>query len=99
MTLPVICIDGPSGSGKGTLCQMLALKLGWHLLDSGALYRLVGMAADKHQSDFSDEQAVAALAAASSAASSRAIADTSTSAGRRSRSSTPSAATRAARKT
>ncbi len=63
MTLPVICIDGPSGSGKGTLCQMLALKLGWHLLDSGALYRLVGMAADKHQVDFSDEQAVAALAA------------------------------------
>lgn len=63
MTLPVICIDGPSGSGKGTLCQMLALKLGWHLLDSGALYRLVGMAADKHRLDFSDEQAVAALAA------------------------------------
>ncbi|MEE2653954.1 MAG: (d)CMP kinase [Pseudomonadota bacterium] len=63
MTLPVICIDGPSGSGKGTLCQMLALKLGWHLLDSGALYRLVGMAAAKHQLDFSDEQAVAALAA------------------------------------
>lgn len=63
MTLPVICIDGPSGSGKGTLCQMLALKLGWHLLDSGALYRLVGMAADKHQVDFADEQAVAALAA------------------------------------
>ena len=63
MTLPVICIDGPSGSGKGTLCQMLALKLGWHLLDSGALYRLVGMAADKHKMDFSDEQAVAALAA------------------------------------
>ena len=61
MTLPVICIDGPSGSGKGTLCQMLALKLGWHLLDSGALYRLVGMAADKHQLDFSDEQAVADL--------------------------------------
>ncbi len=64
MTLPVICIDGPSGSGKGTLCQMLALKLGWHLLDSGALYRLVGMAADKHRLDFSDEPAVAALAAA-----------------------------------
>lgn len=63
MTLPVICIDGPSGSGKGTLCQMLALKLDWHLLDSGALYRLVGMAADKHQVDFADEQAVAALAA------------------------------------
>ena len=60
---PVICIDGPSGSGKGTLCQMLALELGWHLLDSGALYRLVGMAADKRKLDFDDEAAVAALAA------------------------------------
>ncbi|MBO6752305.1 MAG: (d)CMP kinase [Spongiibacter sp.] len=60
---PVICIDGPSGSGKGTLCQMLALELGWHLLDSGALYRLVGMAADKRRLDFGDEAAVAALAA------------------------------------
>ena len=60
---PVICIDGPSGSGKGTLCQMLALELGWQLLDSGALYRLVGMAADKRQLDFADEAAVAALAA------------------------------------
>ena len=60
---PVICIDGPSGSGKGTLCQMLALELGWHLLDSGALYRLVGMAADKRRLDFDDEAAVAALAA------------------------------------
>ena len=60
---PVICIDGPSGSGNGTLCQMLALELGWQLLDSGALYRLVGMAADKRQLDFADEAAVAALAA------------------------------------
>ena len=60
---PVICIDGPSGSGKGTLCQMLALELGWQLLDSGALYRLVGMAADKRKLNFEDEAAVAALAA------------------------------------
>ncbi len=63
MSTAVICIDGPSGSGKGTLCQMLALELGWHLLDSGALYRLVGMAASKHQLSFDDEAAIAALAA------------------------------------
>lgn len=48
MTAPVITIDGPSGSGKGTLCQALSRELGWHLLDSGALYRLVGLAAEKH---------------------------------------------------
>ena len=41
---PVICIDGPSGVGKGTLSQRLATDLGWHLLDSGALYRAVGFA-------------------------------------------------------
>ena len=43
----VITVDGPSGSGKGTLCQKLAQHLGWKLLDSGALYRLVGYIADK----------------------------------------------------
>ncbi len=42
---PVIAVDGPSGSGKGTVARMLAERLGWHLLDSGALYRLVGLAA------------------------------------------------------
>ena len=40
-TAPVIAIDGPSGSGKGTLAERLAERLGWHLLDSGALYRIV----------------------------------------------------------
>lgn len=45
---PVIAVDGPSGSGKGTLCQKLAQHLGWSLLDSGALYRLVGLAGVKH---------------------------------------------------
>ncbi|MGB1905800.1 MAG: (d)CMP kinase, partial [Spongiibacter sp.] len=64
MNAPVVTIDGPSGSGKGTLCQMLALKLGWHLLDSGALYRLTGMAADRHGVSLEDEAAVAALASA-----------------------------------
>ena len=44
-TSPVIAIDGPSGSGKGTVCRQLAAALGWHLLDSGALYRLVAYGA------------------------------------------------------
>ncbi len=60
--VPVIAIDGPSGSGKGTLCQLLARELGWHLLDSGAMYRVVGMAADRHGIALDDEPAVAALA-------------------------------------
>ena len=42
--VPVVAVDGPSGSGKGTVCRRLASRLGWHLLDSGALYRLVAVA-------------------------------------------------------
>ena len=64
MTVPVVTIDGPSGSGKGSLCQMLSRHLGWYLLDSGALYRLVGMAADQRNLALDDESAVAALAEA-----------------------------------
>lgn len=45
---PVITIDGPSGSGKGTISQCLARQLGWHLLDSGALYRLLALAVQRH---------------------------------------------------
>ncbi|TNF63056.1 MAG: bifunctional 3-phosphoshikimate 1-carboxyvinyltransferase/cytidylate kinase [Burkholderiales bacterium] len=45
--VPVICIDGPSASGKGTLAALVAERLGYHLLDSGALYRLVGLAAQR----------------------------------------------------
>jgi cytidylate kinase len=59
----VITIDGPSGSGKGTLSQMLARHLGYHLLDSGALYRLVALAAMKKGIDLSDETSVTQVAA------------------------------------
>jgi 3-phosphoshikimate 1-carboxyvinyltransferase len=45
--IPVICVDGPTASGKGTLSAEVAAKLGYHLLDSGALYRLVGLAAER----------------------------------------------------
>ena len=41
---PIVCIDGPSGSGKGTISRAVARQVGWHLLDSGALYRLVALA-------------------------------------------------------
>ena len=44
LSVPVVAVDGPSGSGKGTVCRRLASRLGWHLLDSGALYRLVAVA-------------------------------------------------------
>jgi cytidylate kinase len=52
---PVITVDGPSGSGKGTLCQTLAEKLGFHLLDSGALYRLTAVSAFQQGIDLEDE--------------------------------------------
>ena len=42
---PVITIDGPSGTGKGTICYLLADHLGWHVLDSGSLYRVLAFAA------------------------------------------------------
>jgi cytidylate kinase len=53
---PVIAIDGPSGSGKGVITQKLATHLGFHILDSGALYRLIGLAARKHNTDLADEE-------------------------------------------
>lgn len=60
--VPVLTIDGPSGSGKGTLAQMVARRLGWHLLDSGALYRVVGLAAVEQGVDLDDEPALSRLA-------------------------------------
>ncbi|CAM4373823.1 MAG: Cytidylate kinase [Legionellaceae bacterium] len=62
MFAPVITIDGPSGSGKGTISQLLAQKLGWHLLDSGALYRVLALAAQLHKVDFQNEAALNVLA-------------------------------------
>ncbi len=60
--VPVITIDGPSGTGKGTLCHMLARHLGWHVLDSGAIYRVLAHAADKAAIDFTDAKALADFA-------------------------------------
>ena len=60
--VPVICVDGPSGSGKGTLAQRLASHLGFHLLDSGALYRIVGFAALDQGVAWDDEVSVALIA-------------------------------------
>jgi cytidylate kinase len=59
---PVLAIDGPGGAGKGTICQLVANKLGWHLLDSGALYRLTALAASKHGVELDNEDSVAVLA-------------------------------------
>lgn len=62
--VPVIAIDGPSASGKGTVARQVAERLGFRLLDSGALYRLVALAAARHGVDPSDEPALAAEATA-----------------------------------
>lgn len=62
MAAITITVDGPSGAGKGTLSAMLAAGLGFHLLDSGALYRLTALAALRAEVDFSDHQALAGVA-------------------------------------
>jgi len=59
--IPVITIDGPAGAGKGTIAGLLADKLGWHLLDSGAIYRVTALAALQRGLDLQDEQALATL--------------------------------------
>ncbi|MCP5302671.1 MAG: (d)CMP kinase [Pseudomonadales bacterium] len=61
--IPVITIDGPGGSGKGTISYLLAKELGWHLLDSGALYRVLALAAEWHAVQMTDEVALEVLAA------------------------------------
>uniref|UniRef100_UPI002609921B (d)CMP kinase n=1 Tax=uncultured Deefgea sp. TaxID=1304914 RepID=UPI002609921B len=60
---PVIAIDGPSASGKGTVAQKVANQLGFAYLDSGALYRLTALAAQRAGLSWTDEAAVAELAA------------------------------------
>ena len=52
----VLTIDGPSGAGKGSIAQLVSKKLGWHLLDSGALYRLTALSAKKEGVSFDDER-------------------------------------------
>jgi cytidylate kinase len=64
--IPVVTIDGPSGSGKGTISRAVAEKLGWHFLDSGALYRAVGLAASWADIDLNDGDALARCAAETS---------------------------------
>jgi cytidylate kinase len=60
--VPVLTIDGPSGSGKGTISRRVAGCLGWHFLDSGALYRAVGVAAGWEDIDLADPEALIRLA-------------------------------------
>ena len=62
--IPVITVDGPGATGKGTVCAYLAEWLGWHLLDSGALYRALALAAREKRIAADDEAALARLAAA-----------------------------------
>lgn len=64
MTVPVITIDGPTASGKGTIAQRVAQALGWHALDSGALYRLTALSVLRAGGDGSDEAQAAGLARA-----------------------------------
>lgn len=59
---PIITVDGPSGSGKGTVCQLLAINLGFHYLDSGALYRLLALATKRHKVNLHTVDSVALLA-------------------------------------
>lgn len=59
---PVVTVDGPSGAGKGTLCMLLSKKLGFHLLDSGAIYRVLALAAIHHGVDLESEDALVPLA-------------------------------------
>ena len=60
---PVITLDGPSGAGKGTIAQQVASELGFHILDSGSLYRLTALASQSDGIDLADELAIATVAA------------------------------------
>lgn len=60
--IPIVTIDGPAGSGKGTIAQAVAQQLGWKILDSGALYRLVALAAERKGIKFDDEMPLSKIA-------------------------------------
>jgi len=60
--VPVITLDGPSGTGKGTICRMLSRHLRWHCLDSGSLYRVLALAVHRSGIDISDVTSIAAIA-------------------------------------
>lgn len=60
--IPVITLDGPGGVGKGTISALLAKEVGWHYLDSGALYRLTALACQQKGTDFSDTEQIAQVA-------------------------------------
>lgn len=61
--IPVITIDGPSGAGKGTVARIVADQLGWHLLDSGAIYRVLAVATQHHHVNLDDEEPLIPMAA------------------------------------
>ena len=61
-SVPVLAIDGPSGVGKGTVARIIAQQQGWHLLDSGAIYRAFALAVDARNIDVTDESALAKVA-------------------------------------
>jgi len=61
--IPIITIDGPSGAGKGTAARLVAEQLGWHLLDSGAIYRVLAVATLHHQLSIDDEDPLIPIAA------------------------------------
>ena len=62
MIIPVLTIDGPSGAGKGTICQHVAVQLGWNYLDSGAVYRSLAWVVSQTNTDLADEKCLIDLA-------------------------------------